>query len=63
MNRGDNTKQLLNDAIIKDIRDAVESITDGGVYIQVRGQKIIQIDVAKRRRFDEIWNIQDGAGI
>jgi len=58
-----NTKRFLNDAIIKDISDAIESLSDGQVNITVSQQKIIQIDVAERKRFDDIWKIEDGAGI
>jgi hypothetical protein len=58
-----NTKRFLNDAIIKDISDAIESLSDGQVNIMVSQQKIIQIDVAERKRFDDVWEIEDGAGI
>lgn len=56
-------ESLLNNAIIKEIRDAVESLEYGTVAIKIHDAKIIQIEVTKRKRFDEAWKIEEGGGI
>jgi hypothetical protein len=33
------------------------------VTIKVQDSKIIQIEVTKRKRFDEAWKLEGGAGI
>jgi hypothetical protein len=59
----DNSKKLLNDSILRDIGDAVGSLDYGIVTIKVQDSKIIQIEVTKRKRFDEAWKLEGGAGI
>ena len=59
----DNSKKLLNDAIIRNIGDAIESLGYGTVTIKIQESKIVQIDVTERQRFDEAWKLEDGAGI
>lgn len=54
---------ILNDAIIKDVRDAVQGLDFGTVLIKVHDGRIIQIEVTSRRRFDEAWKMEGGAGI
>lgn len=58
-----NPKKVLNDAIIKDISDAVGSLDYGEVNIKVHDKKIVQIDISKRKRFDDVWKLQEGGGI
>ena len=59
-NKNDN---IVNDAIVKDIRDAVSSIDYGTVLIKVHDAKIVQIEVTERKRFDDIWKLEEGGGI
>jgi hypothetical protein len=59
----DNSKKLLNDSILRDIGDAVGALDYGIVTIKVQDSKIIQIEVTKRKRFDEVWKLEEGAGI
>ncbi len=54
---------IVNDAIIKEIHDAVRSLTYGTVTIKVHDAKIIQIEVTERTRFDDAWKIEEGGGI
>jgi len=54
---------IVNDAIIKEIRDATGSLQYGVVTIKVHDAKIIQIEVTQRTRFDEAWKIEEGGGI
>ncbi len=56
-------ERVINDSIIKDIRDAAGGLTNGTILIIVRDRKITQIEVSHRTRFDEIWEIEDGGGI
>ena len=57
------TKNIINDAIVKEINDAVGSLDHGAVTIKVHDRKIIQIEIAERKRFDDVWGIEEGAGI
>ena len=59
----DNNKKLLNDSILRDIGDALASLEYGVVSIKVHDSKIVQIEVTERKRFDEIWKVEDGSGI
>ena len=56
-------KNIVNDAIIKDISDAIHGLSYGTVLITVHNAKIVQIDVSKKSRFDDIWTVEGGAGI
>lgn len=58
-----NTKKVLNDSIIKEISDAVGALEYGEVNIKVHNQKITQFEIAKKRRFDEVWRVEEGGGI
>ncbi|MCX5696936.1 MAG: YezD family protein [Candidatus Omnitrophica bacterium] len=57
------SKKLLNDTIIKEISDAVGSLEYGEVNIKVHNNKIIQIEMTQRRRFDDVWKLEEGGGI
>jgi len=57
------SKNIVNDAIIKDISTAVGSLEYGTVTIKVHETKIIQIEVTEKRRFDDVWRVEGGAGI
>jgi len=57
------TKNIVNDAIIKEISDAVGALEYGTVTVKVHDRKIIQIEVSERKRFDEAWKIEEGGGI
>jgi hypothetical protein len=58
-----NSKKLINDSLIKEISTAVETLEYGEVIIKVHNNKIIQIDVSEKRRFDDVWKIEGGGGI
>jgi hypothetical protein len=57
------TKNIVNDAIIKEISDALGSLEYGTVTIKVHDRKITQVEVAERKRFDEVWKVEEGGGI
>ena len=54
---------VLNDAIIKNVRDAVVGLDFGTILIKVHDAKIVQIEVTSRLRFDDVWKLEGGAGI
>jgi hypothetical protein len=56
-------KNIVNDAIIKDISDSIHGISYGTVLITVHNSKIVQIEVSQKSRFDDVWTVQDGGGI
>ena len=63
MNTNTKTKSIVNDAIIKDIAAAVDSLEMGTVTIRVYESRIVQIEVAERKRFDDVWLVEGGGGI
>jgi hypothetical protein len=57
------SKNIVNDAIIKEIAEAAESLDYGTITIKVHGAKIIQIEVTEKKRFDDVWKVEEGGGI
>ncbi|MDD4954458.1 MAG: DUF2292 domain-containing protein [Candidatus Omnitrophica bacterium] len=53
-------KNIINDAIIKDISEAVHSVKYGTVTITVHNAKIVQVEIAQKNRFDDVWLIEGG---
>ena len=56
-------KNIINDAIIKDLSDSVHGLRDGIVRITVQDFKIVEVDVARKNRYDDVWNMEQGGGI
>ncbi|MEI7849658.1 MAG: DUF2292 domain-containing protein [Chloroflexota bacterium] len=56
-------KNIVNDAIIKDISDSIHGLTYGTVTITVHNSRIVQIEISKKSRFDDVWTVQEGGGI
>jgi hypothetical protein len=59
----ENNKKTLNENILRDIGKAVGSLDYGEVTIKIHDSKIIQIEVTERKRFDDVWKVDGGAGI
>ncbi|MFA5156736.1 MAG: YezD family protein [Candidatus Omnitrophota bacterium] len=59
----ENTRKFLNDTIVKEISDAVGSLEYGTITIKVHDTKIVQIETAEKKRFDDVWKIEEGGGI
>ena len=57
------SKDIINDAIIKDIAQALNGLEFGTIAIKVHNSKIIQIEVTEKKRFDDVWLIGEGGGI
>ena len=54
-NKQEKGKSIVNDAILKDIYDKIHGINYGTVEITVHNAKIVQVEVAQKNRFDDIW--------
>jgi hypothetical protein len=57
------SRNIINDAIIKDISESIHSLKDGTVTIKVRDSKILQIQVTKESRYEDVWEVEGGGGI
>ena len=56
-------KNIVNDAILKDISASIHGLNYGTVTITVHQAKIVQIEVSKKSRYDDVWTVQEGGGI
>ncbi len=56
-------KNIVNDAIIKEIIETLSSLKYGHVQITVHNFKVVQIDKTEKTRFDDVWLIEKGGGI
>ncbi|MDD5097512.1 MAG: YezD family protein [Candidatus Omnitrophica bacterium] len=45
------SKNIVNDAIIKDIAQTVDSLEYGTVTVKIHDRKITQVEVAERKTF------------
>ena len=52
-----------NKHILNEISDAVNSLEYGAIIIKVHNKKIIQVEVTEKKRFDDVWKIEEGGGI
>jgi hypothetical protein len=55
--------QPANDAIIRDIRNAIADLDYGTVTIKVHNAKIVQIEITQKKRFDDVGLVEKGGGI
>lgn len=56
-------KNIVNDALIKEIIEALNSLKYGHIQIIVHNSRIIQIEKTEKTRFDDIWVMEKGGGI
>lgn len=63
MNLKQGQKNIVNDAVMKEITEALNSLKYGHVMITVHNSKIVQIEKTEKTRFDDIWLIEKGGGI
>ena len=59
----DTNENAANDAIIRDIRNAVVGLDYGTVTIKVHNAKITQIEITQKRRYDDSGLVEKGGGI
>ncbi|HNX82511.1 MAG TPA: YezD family protein [Candidatus Omnitrophota bacterium] len=63
MSTQQNARKVLNDSIISEISAAVASLDFGEVTIKIHDKKILQIEIAEKKRFDDVWKLEEGGGI
>ena len=63
MNKRNHQKNIVNDAIIKDISDSIHGLLNGTVTITVHNSKIVQIEISQKSRYDAVWTVEAGGGI
>jgi len=56
----ENQKNIVNDAIIKDISKSIHGLRFGTVVITVHNARIVQIEVTEKNRFDDVWHLEGG---
>jgi len=56
----ENQKNIVNDAIIKDISNSIHGLRFGTVVITVHNARIVQIEVTEKNRFDDVWHVEGG---
>jgi hypothetical protein len=56
-------KNIVHDAILKDIGEAIGRLAFGVITIKIHKSKIVQIEVTESKRFDDVWTVEGGAGI
>jgi hypothetical protein len=59
----ENNESATNDAIIRDIRNAILGLDYGTVTIKVHNAKITQIEITQKRRYDDGSWVEKGGGI
>lgn len=59
----ESSKKLVNDAILKELSDALQRLAFGTVTIKVNHHKIVQVEVTENKRFDDVWAHESGSGI
>lgn len=56
-------KNIINDAILKNISESVHGLAFGTITIKVNNSRIVQIEVTENKRFDDVWSAEGGGGI
>jgi hypothetical protein len=59
----DTNDNASNDAVIRDIRNAIIGLDYGTVTIKVHNSKITQIEITQKRRYDDSGLVEKGGGI
>jgi len=52
-----------NDIIIRDIRNSIACLDYGTVTIKVHNAKIVQVEITKKKRYDDAGQFEKGGGI
>jgi hypothetical protein len=62
-NKNSNSETVVNETIIKDIKNMVSELDYGTVTIKVHCSKIVQVEITQKKRFDEAGLMEKGGGI
>ena len=63
MNTSRRRKGDMSGIILEEIRQAIDSLEFGVVTVKVHGNKVIQVEVTEKKRFDDLWKLEGGGGI
>lgn len=55
-------KNIINDAIVKNLAEAINSLRYGTILITIHNARIVQVDKTEKSRYDEVW-AEEGGGI
>ena len=58
-----NNESAINDAIVRDISNAIAGLDYGTVTIKVHNSKIVQVEITQKKRFDDARQFEKGGGI
>jgi hypothetical protein len=58
-----NNESAINNAIVRDISNAIAGLDYGTVTIKVHNSKIVQVEITQKRRFDDTRQFEKGGGI
>jgi hypothetical protein len=61
--RKSSNESVANDAIVRDIKNAIGGLDYGTVTIKVHNSKIVQIEITQKKRFDDGGLVEKGGGI
>jgi hypothetical protein len=56
-------ENMVNDAIIREIRNAIADLDYGTVTIKVHNSKIVQVEITQKKRFGDGGLVEKGGGI
>lgn len=56
------SKNILNDAILKNMHDIVERLWSGSITVTVSESRITRIETTQKQDFEEVW-LEEGSGI
>jgi len=56
-------EHTAEDAIVRDIRNAIADLDYGTVTIKVHNSKIVQVEITQKKRFDDGGLVEKGGGI
>lgn len=63
MSLSQDRKSIVNEVIIKEIIEALNSLRYGQVQIIVHNSRIVQIEKTEKVRFDDTGRVENGGGI
>lgn len=52
-------KNKINEEILNDVSGVVQNLDYGTVLITVHNNKITQLEVLKKQRFDSLWKLEE----
>ena len=63
MSKSSNERNVISDIILEDIKRSINSIDFGNIVLKIHAGKVIQIEVTEKKRFNDLWELEDGGGI